>query len=54
MFPIDKVTKLIALPKQACACQSLALCEWQVLLGHLNFACKVVVPGRDFTRRLHN
>lgn len=26
--------------------------EFQVLLGHLNFACKVIAPGHAFVRRL--
>lgn len=51
-LPRDKVQELTRLVRQACGRRSLTLREWQVLLGHLNFACRVIAPGRAFTRRL--
>ena len=32
--------------------KTMTLKELQSLLGHLNFACRVVVPGRAFLRRV--
>lgn len=48
-LPQEKVLTLTQLIQQACKHQSLSLKEWQVLLGHMNFACWVIAPGRAFT-----
>lgn len=47
--------KLVALRDRIRACMArkkLLLRELQQLVGHLNFACRVVAPGRAFLRRL--
>lgn len=54
MLPWEKLAKLEGLLMQACKRRSLTLKEWQVLLGHLTFACKVVAPWHVFTRRICN
>ena len=53
-LPIDKFEKLKCLISSACACEKLQVKEFQSLLGHLNFACLVVIPGRASMHRLYN
>ena len=53
MLPQDKLLKCRILLQEALARKSMTLRDFQSLLGHLNFACKVVVPGRAFIRRLY-
>ena len=35
-------------------CRSVTLKQLQYLIGLLNYACKVVIPGRTFLRRVIN
>ena len=46
VLPEDKLLKCRSLLQEALACKTMTLRELQSLLGHLNFACRVVVPGR--------
>ena len=51
-LPDDKLTRLRSLVSswQAKTCCHLQDLQW--LIGSLHFACKVVVPGRPFLRRM--
>ena len=51
-LPEDKLYKLRQLPIQAVHRKKIQLKELQSLIGLLNFACQVVIPGRAFLRRL--
>ncbi|KAJ1109655.1 hypothetical protein NDU88_007015 [Pleurodeles waltl] len=51
-LPSNKVQQLIAMLEEAVRKPKLVLRQAQSLLGHLNFACKVVRVGRAFCRRL--
>lgn len=51
-LPSEKLVTLNNLLKQALGAKKLTLKQLQVLVGHLNFACRVVAPGRAFLRRL--
>lgn len=53
-LPVDKVHKIIALLQSFLSKSKVSLKELQSLIGLLNFACRVVVPGRAFLRRLIN
>ena len=53
-LPQDKVDKCRLLVNQAFAAQKLTLRQLQSLIGTLNFACSVILPGRPFLRRLIN
>ncbi|KAJ1155706.1 hypothetical protein NDU88_008435 [Pleurodeles waltl] len=48
----DKVQQLISMLEEAVKKTKLELRQAQALLGHLDFACKVVRVGRAFCRRL--
>ena len=52
-LPANKVSRCIALLESALTKRKLSLLEIQQLLGHLNFACKAVVPGRPFLSALY-
>ena len=49
----DKLSRCRELLREAIARKTMTLKELQLLLGHLNFACRVVVPGRAFLRRVY-
>nr|XP_034994623.1 uncharacterized protein LOC118096659 [Zootoca vivipara] len=51
-LPLDKLTALKELILQLIPLKKVTLKQIQSLLGHLNFACRVVSPGRPFCRRL--
>ena len=51
-LPQDKVAELRHKLQSAANRKSLTLRELQSLLGSLNFACRAIVPGRVFLRRL--
>lgn len=51
-LPIEKQKKAIAKIQAMLLVKKTTLRELQSLIGLLNFACKVVVPGRAFLRRL--
>ena len=53
-LPIDKVIKCRTLLTTALGHNKMTLREIQSLIGVLNFACRVVKPGRAFLRRLIN
>ena len=53
MLPEDKLSRCRELLREAIARKTMTLRELQSLLGHLNFACRVVVPGRAFLRRVY-
>lgn len=53
-LPADKLAKARDIISQALLKKKLTLRELQSIIGFLNFACKVVVPGRAFLRRLIN
>lgn len=53
-LPIDKVQKCRSLLTSALTRDKMTLREIQSLIGVLNFACRVVKPGRAFLRRLIN
>ena len=64
-YEIDSINSEVRLPQEKiCKCKTYIqdmlqkkkakLCEIQSLIGLLNFACGVVVPGRAFLRRLIN
>lgn len=53
-LPINKINTLRTLLNQAMNRKKLRLSELQSILGHLNFACKVIKPGRCFLRRLYD
>ena len=51
-LPMDKTTKCKTLISTFLRCKKVTLWEIQSLIGLLNFACSVVVPGRAFLHRL--
>lgn len=51
-LPPDKLEKCRTLVYQFSRRKKVTLQELQSLIGVLNFACLVVVPGRAFLRRL--
>ncbi|CAG2231067.1 unnamed protein product [Mytilus edulis] len=51
-LPSDKLDELLQKISFVLKCKKVTLREMQSLLGSLNFACRVVVPGRAFCRRL--
>ena len=53
-LPKDKLQELIPLVASCAKKKKLSVRALQSLVGKLNFACRVVVPGRAFLRRLHN
>ena len=54
LLPNDKLTKLSELVSNALLSEKVSGKEMQVLLGHLNFACRVFVMARPFLRRLYS
>ena len=53
-LPTDKLTKIDMQLSQFKRKRSVTLKELQSLIGLLNFACAVIIPGRAFLRRLQN
>ena len=53
-LPDDKLTRIKDLLESFTNRQSARLVELQSLIGTLQFACKVVVPGRTFLQRIIN
>ena len=53
-LPKDKINNCIHHIKYVKSKSKVTLQELQKLIGHLNFACLVVVPGRTFLRRIIN
>ena len=51
-LPQDKLSKIKELLHKYLKCSKITLREIQSLVGVLNFACSVIVPGRCFLRRL--
>ena len=51
-LPEEKLDKCLSQLSYFCSRKSVTLKELQALIGLLNFACCVVVPGRAFLRRL--
>lgn len=51
-LPVDKVKKCFSLIDSFLERKSVTLREMQSLIGTLNFACTVILPGRAFLRRL--
>ena len=51
-LPEDKLEKAKTLVEEFRKKQKVILRELQSLIGILNFACKVIVPGRAFLRRI--
>ena len=51
-LPCEKLTELKQRIKLLLGCTNTTLREIQSIIGLLNFACQVVVPGRAFCRRL--
>lgn len=53
-LPVDKIQKIKDKLNLFKRCKKVTLKEMQSIIGLLNFACSVVVPGRTFLRRLIN
>ena len=53
-LPQDKLLDARAKVDDMYRCKKVSLRQLQSLIGSLNFACKVVMPGRTFLRRLIN
>lgn len=51
-LPRDKLATLKRMVGETLAKEKCTLKQFQTLLGHLNFACRVVSPGRAFCARL--
>lgn len=51
-LPHDKIVKIQEKLEGFCKRKKVQLQELQSLIGLLNFACSVIVPGRTFLRRL--
>ena len=52
-LPDDKLRTCHGLIQRAVAQRNITQKSLQSILGHLNFACRVVVPGRAFLRRIY-
>ncbi|MEW8547296.1 MAG: reverse transcriptase domain-containing protein [Candidatus Thiodiazotropha sp.] len=53
-LPMDKLADLKSLLQLNLRRKKIKFQDLQSLLGHLNFACKVIKPGRCFLRRLYD
>ncbi|XP_071950801.1 uncharacterized protein [Antedon mediterranea] len=53
-LPMSKITKTITKINQFLARKKVTLRDMQSMVGLLNYACSVVLPGRAFLRRLIN
>ena len=53
-LPLDKLCDARQKVRSMAKRVKVTLVELQSLLGTLNFACRVIVPGRAFLRRLHD
>ena len=51
-LPPDKLSRALNQIRSMVSCKKVELVELQSLIGLLNFACRAVVPGRAFLRRL--
>ena len=52
-LPLDKVSRCLTLFDLAISHPKCTLHQLQQLLGHLNFACKAIIPGRPFLTSLY-
>ncbi|XP_060127970.1 uncharacterized protein LOC132591759 [Zootoca vivipara] len=52
-LPPEKIVKLKGVIEEVLSVKKVTLRQLQSLLGHLNFACRVVAPGRPFCARLN-
>ena len=53
-LPKDKIDRCVSKLTEVIDKKRIRLKELRVLLGHLAFACSVIVPGRAFLRRLYD
>ena len=53
-LPADKLSRTKDMLNSFQFCRSAQLVELQSLIGTLQFACRVVVPGRTFLQRIIN
>ena len=53
-LPIRKLQEIMQRIDNFLHREKVTLCEMQSLIGVLNFACRAIVPGRPFCRRLIN
>ncbi len=53
-LPLDKLQKCLCLVHSYRQLQKISIKQLENLMGLLNFACKVIRPGRLFLRRLYN
>ena len=55
-IPLDKIERTVRLINKMLSSKrnKTTVREMQKLIGHLNFLCKAIVPGRVFTRHLYN
>ena len=53
-LPQDKLSELRGLLRDNMQRKKIRFKDLQSLLGHLNFACKVIKPGRCFLRMLYD
>ncbi|XP_070608807.1 uncharacterized protein [Erythrolamprus reginae] len=53
-LPLEKLVKIKRKLDEVLGCRKVTLRQLQELAGILNFACRVVVPGRAFSRRLYD
>jgi hypothetical protein len=52
ILPEDKLSSLSNIYSYSSTAKKATLRSFQSLIGMLNFACKVIPPGRAFSRRL--
>ena len=52
-LPVDKIFTALQLVNKVLMSKKTTVRILQKLCGHLNFICKVIVPGRAFMRRLY-
>ena len=53
VLPDDKLSRCRELLREAMTRKTMTLKALQSLFGHLNFACRVMVPGRAFLQRVY-
>ncbi len=54
LLPWDKLDKCLDLVRSYKDRKDISMIQLESLIGLLNFACRVVVPGRPFLRRLYS
>ena len=52
VLPLDKLQRAVDQINHMMSCKKIELVKLQSLIGLLNFACRAIVPGRAFLRRL--